>query len=90
MDIKNTKIKVILILFLILSQLKADSLDQNKSRSCSVIINKINLLEDEKVYTTSAKIVALLFNSGSYSYEASNEEANMKIRILKVELSECE
>ena len=80
--------KMKLMFFLLLSQLYGESFDHNQSRSCFDIMNEIDLLQKEKLNNTSTKVATLIFG-GAYVFGMSNKEIDMKIRALKLELSEC-
>lgn len=80
--------KTTLFYLLFISSLYGNSLDQNLSRNCSEIINEIDSLKKEKFNNTSSKISTIILGSG-YVYGLSNEEIDIKIRLLKLELSSC-
>jgi len=81
--------KSILLFMLLICFLNGSSMDQNTSRICSEIINEIDLLKNEKLKNTSSKIVTIIF-SGSYGYGLSNDEIDMKIRVLQLKLLNCQ
>lgn len=65
-----------------------DNADANQLRNCSEILHEIDALEKEKLRRRSTKIATLIF-AGSYVYDISTEVIDMKIRALKLELSQC-
>jgi len=80
--------KSILFVLLICS-VYGSPMDQNTSRICSEIINEIDLLKNEKLKNTSSKIVTIIF-AGRYGYGLSNDEIDMKIRVLQLKLLNCQ
>jgi len=81
--------KSILLFMLLICFLSGSSMDQNTSRMCSEIINEINFLKNEKLKNTSSKIVTIIF-TGGYGYGLSNDEIDMKIRVLQLKLLNCQ
>ncbi len=79
--------KIILNLFF-LSSLYGETFDQNATRTCSEISDEINVLEKQKLENSTSRFAAFLFG-GIYAYGLSNDDIDMKIRLLKLELSDC-
>ena len=66
-----------------------ESSEKNTLKTCSQIRSEIDSLKNEKVLNTSSKITSIVFGGG-YPYGLSNEEIDIKIRILKLELLNCD
>ena len=79
--------KIVLNLFF-LSFLYGETFDQNATRTCSEISDEINVLEKQKLENSTSRFAALLFG-GMYVDGVSDDKIDMKIRLLKLELSDC-
>ena len=79
--------KIVLNLFF-LSSLYGETFNQNATRTCSEISDEINVLEKEKLERSTSRFAAFLFG-GMYVDGVSDDEIDMKIRLLKLERSDC-
>jgi len=80
--------KTILLYLLLTTSMYANASDQNVSRGCHEVIHEIDSLKKEKAYNASSKIASLILG-GAYVYGLSNKEIDVKIRLLRLELTSC-
>ncbi len=79
-----------LFLFLLLSlQSHAYTHENNITKSCVDIIQEIATLKKERSCRTSSKAATFLLGGG-YVVGMSNQEMDMKIKVLEYQLSDCQ
>lgn len=81
--------KPVIFSFLILSQLYCDTYDSNTSRSCYEMLREIGSLKEEQRINRYSKVATFLFGGYLYEKRPEEKEVDVKIRVLKLELSTC-
>ena len=82
--------KIVLICILFFFQLFATSVDEEVTMSCYEIMKEIELLEEDRKMNSGLSVALFLTTGGINFYTKKNKEIDVKIKILKFKLQECE
>ena len=82
--------KIVFICILFFFQLLATSVDEEITMSCYEIMKEIELLEEDRKMNSGLSVALFLTTGGINFYTKKNKEIDVKIKILKFKLQECE